>query len=184
MTRTCCFALVVWSTGLLPAQDHVFPAGVVYGPKAAFEVTAPEGWVLDNTAGLSNGLQCVLYLSRSSWQGSPVIMYAKIASPRFERLDDFLEFTRKEYAKDDPLPTLERMAPITINDSLSAVVMSCTGGVHDNHEQTAYVQVPGAVCYVVFSARDEAGFKMYAHALAETVRTFHYRPEYIGLGDR
>ena len=169
---------------VLFAQGSVYPAGVVYGPNAAFQISAPDGWVLDNRSGLSNGLHCVLYLTGSSWQDSPVIMYAKVASTRFESIQTFLEFTHQEYAKDDPAPKLEPMPPVVINDTLTATVESLSGGVHGSHEATAYVQVPGAVCYVVFSARNEADFRSYVRALPEAVGTFRYRPEYIGFGER
>ena len=165
----------------LIGQVPVYPAGVIHGPKAAFEISAPEGWVLDNMSGKSNGLDCVLYLSGSSWQNSPVIMYAKVASTRFERVEDFLEFTHQEYEKDDPAPMVGNMPPVTINDSLTAVIESYSGGVHGSFEATAYIQVPRAVCYIVFSARNEAGFRSYAQALSGVVRTFRYRPEYIGF---
>jgi hypothetical protein len=60
------------------AQDQ-FPGGIVYGPKAAFTIKAPEGWVLDNSSGVSQGLPCVLYPKGSTWQEAKTIVYAKIA---------------------------------------------------------------------------------------------------------
>ena len=44
----------------VPAQNK-YPGGIVYGPKAAFNIAAPEGWVLDNESGVEQGLPCVLY---------------------------------------------------------------------------------------------------------------------------
>ena len=181
MRNALCALALAQLPMVLSGQRPEYQAGVIYGPKAAFEISAPEGWVLDNTSGRSNGLDCVLYLSGSTWQSSPVIMYAKVASTQFERVEDFLEFTHREYEKDEPAPTLTRMPTVAINDTLMAIVESNAGGVHDSYEATAYVQVPGAVCYIVFSARNEAGFRSYAQALSEAVRTFRYRPEYIGL---
>jgi hypothetical protein len=40
--------------------------GIVYGGKAAFNITAPEGWVLDTESGAEQGLPCVLYPKDSS----------------------------------------------------------------------------------------------------------------------
>jgi len=54
--------------GAAQAQD-TFPGGIVYGPKAAFKIAAPEGWVLDNEAGVEQGLPCVLYPKGSSLGG-------------------------------------------------------------------------------------------------------------------
>jgi hypothetical protein len=32
--------------------QETYPGGIVYGPKAAFDIFAPEGWVLDNKSGV------------------------------------------------------------------------------------------------------------------------------------
>jgi hypothetical protein len=32
-----------------------YPGGIVYGPKAAVNIAAPEGWVLDNQSGVEAG---------------------------------------------------------------------------------------------------------------------------------
>ncbi len=54
-----CLALLFLPAGV-PAQDK-YKGGIVYGPKAAFNISAPEGWVLDNESGVNQGLPCVLY---------------------------------------------------------------------------------------------------------------------------
>ena len=41
-----------------------YRGGIVYGPKAAFNISAPEGWVLDNESGRDQGMPCVLYPER------------------------------------------------------------------------------------------------------------------------
>src|SRR4029077_991173 len=55
------------------------PGGIVYGPKAAFKISAPSDWVLDNSAGVEQGLPCVLYPKDSSWQDAKTIITPKIA---------------------------------------------------------------------------------------------------------
>ena len=47
--------------------QETFRGGIVYGPKAAFNISAPEGWVLDNQAGVEQGQPCVLYPKGESW---------------------------------------------------------------------------------------------------------------------
>jgi len=64
--------------------------GIVYGPKAAFNISAPEGWVLDNQSGADQGLPCVLYPKGSSWSDARTIMYAKIASTQYEDVGKFV----------------------------------------------------------------------------------------------
>src|SRR6478752_2441068 len=43
------------------------PGGIVYGPKASFNISAPEGWVLDTESAKGQDLPCVLYPKGSSW---------------------------------------------------------------------------------------------------------------------
>jgi hypothetical protein len=73
-----------------------YRGGIVYGPKAAFNISAPEGWVLDNESGAGQGLPCVLYPKGSSWSDARTIMYAKIASTQYEDVDKFVATAIKE----------------------------------------------------------------------------------------
>jgi hypothetical protein len=54
-----CLTLLFLTAGV-PAQEK-YRGGIVYGPKAAFNIAAPEGWLLDNESGKEQGLPCVLY---------------------------------------------------------------------------------------------------------------------------
>src|SRR2546425_4812389 len=83
-----CLAMLFLSTAV-PAQEH-YPGGIVYGPKAAFNISAPKGWVLDNESGVSQGQPCVLYPKGSSWRDAKTVMYAKIASTEFEDVNAFV----------------------------------------------------------------------------------------------
>ena len=74
-----CLCCVVFAMVSISAQEN-YRGGIVYGPKAAFNIAAPEGWVLDNQAGAEQGLPCVLYPKGSSWADAKTIMYAEIAS--------------------------------------------------------------------------------------------------------
>jgi hypothetical protein len=78
------------------SQAETFPFGIVYGPKAAFQITAPAGWVIDNKAGADDGLPCVLYLKGATWQTAEPLMYGKIASTEY---DDHEAFAAKAIAE-------------------------------------------------------------------------------------
>jgi len=88
-----CIALLLCSSVL--AQEN-YRGGIVYGPKAAFNISAPQGWVLDNEAGAGQGLPCVLYPKGSTWADAKTIMYAKIASTQYEDVDKFVAIAIKE----------------------------------------------------------------------------------------
>src|SRR5437016_14231843 len=59
------YLALLFLTAGVPAQE-TYRGGIVYGPKAAFNIAAPNGWVLDNDPGVNHGQPCVLYP-----QGSP-----------------------------------------------------------------------------------------------------------------
>src|SRR5438067_823199 len=62
---------------------------IVYGPKGAFNISAPKGWKLDPTAGSEQGLPCVLYPDGASCETADPLMYAKIASTISEDFGKF-----------------------------------------------------------------------------------------------
>jgi hypothetical protein len=72
--------LALFFLPVVVAAQNKYPGEIVYGPKAAFNIAAPERWVLDNESGLEQGLPCVLYPKGESWADARTVMYAKIAS--------------------------------------------------------------------------------------------------------
>src|SRR5688572_704559 len=93
-------------------------SGIIYGENHAFTLTAPKGWVLDNTSGRSQGLQAVFYPEGSSWQKGAVVMYANVYQKRNvkeESLEKVIEGDVAEYNKRsaelkvidaEPIPTV------------------------------------------------------------------------------
>ena len=76
--------------------QQTYPGGIVYGPKAAFKIDAPPGWVLGNSAGVEQGLPCVLYPKGSTWADANAIMYAKIAGTDYEDVGKFVAMAIKQ----------------------------------------------------------------------------------------
>src|SRR5262245_22073603 len=91
-----CFALLFLAAGV-PGQEKYLP-GIVHGPKAGFNISAPEGWIVDNEAGKAQDLPCVLYPKGSSWSDAKTVMYANMASPQFEDVNAFVSVAIKEMA--------------------------------------------------------------------------------------
>ena len=88
----CIIFLLICGTNF--GQEN-YRGGIVYGPKAAFNISAPKGWVLDNKSGVEQGQPCVLYPKGSSWSDAKTIMYAKIASTQFENVNEFVAWAIK-----------------------------------------------------------------------------------------
>ncbi|HEX5176094.1 MAG TPA: hypothetical protein VFV83_03640 [Chthoniobacteraceae bacterium] len=165
-------AAVVLIAILSFSRAETFPFGIVYGPKAAFQISAPAGWVIDNKAGADDGLPCVLYLKGATWGTAEPLMYGKIASTEY---DDHKAFAAKaigEMKKERGRFKMKRLAsgktkdgqPFFINDYAPTKE-------YPRHECVAYVQLNGAVAYVVFSADEEKNFSKHSAALEEAVQS-------------
>ena len=51
-TKMCILALLgITALSLCMLAQENYRGGIVHGPKAAFNISAPEGWVLDNESG-------------------------------------------------------------------------------------------------------------------------------------
>src|SRR5438128_335607 len=167
----CILLLFISARGF--GQEN-YRGGIVYGPKVAFNIAAPEGWVLDNTSGAEQGLPCVLYPKGSSWADAKTIMYAKIASTQFEDVNAFVAMAIKEMQKTHGKPK-EKIASGKTRDGHDYFINEYPATkTYSQWERVAYVQLPRAVAYIVLSSRDEASYRKDSSALQEVLKTFVY----------
>src|SRR2546423_3878034 len=154
----------ILACGALFAQQK-FRGGIVYGPKAAFNIAAPEGWVLDNQAGQEQGLPCVLYPKGESWADAKSVMYAKIASTEFEDVNAFVTMAIKEMAAKHGKPK-EKIASGKTKDGHDYFINEYPATKsYSQWERVAYVQLPRAVAYIVLSVRDKSNYEKRCGAL-------------------
>ncbi len=166
------FALLVACGGALAQETH--PGGIVYGPKAAFKIDAPLGWVLDNSAGVEQGFPCVLYPKGSTWADANSIMYAKIASTQYEDVGKFVATAIQQMEKVHGKPE-EKVDTGKTGDGQSFFINEYPATKsYPQWERVAYIQLPKAVAYIVFSARDEASYRKNFPALNEVLKSFAY----------
>jgi hypothetical protein len=162
---------VALCTSSLGQDTH--PGGIVYGPKAAFKIDAPPGWVLDNSAGVEQGLPCVLCPKGSTWADANAIMYAKIASTDYEDVEKFVAMAVK-HGKVHGKPK-EKVDSVKTGDGQPYFINEYPGTkLYSQRERVAYIQLPKAVAYIVFSARDEATYRKDFSALNEVLKSFAY----------
>ncbi len=154
-----------------PAQE-TFRGGIVYGPKGAFNINAPEGWVLDNESGASQGLPCVLYPKGSSWADAKTIIYAKIASTQFEDVNAFVTMAIKEMKKAHGTPKEKIASGKTLDGHDYFINEYPATKTYSQWERIAYVQMSHAVAYIVLSSRDESNYRKDLAALQEVLKTF------------
>jgi hypothetical protein len=173
--KTICLfglALLVVRVGGFAQETH--PGGIVYGPKAAFKIDAPPGWVLDNSVGVEQGLPCVLYPKGSTWADANTIMYAKIASTQYEDVGKFVANAIQQMEKVHGKPK-EKVDTGKTGDGQPYFINEYPATKsYSQWERVAYIQLPKAVAYIVFSARDEASYRKNFHALNEVLKSFAY----------
>jgi hypothetical protein len=174
MKTTVLFGFVLLAAlGSVFAQA-TFPGGIVYGPKAAFNIKAPSGWVLDNSAGAEQGLPCVLYPKGSTWSDANAIMYAKIAGTDYEDAGKFVAMAIKQMEKAHGKPK-EKVDKGKTGDGRPYFINEYPATKsYSQWERVAYIQLPKAVAYIVFSARDEASYRKNFPALNEVLKSFAY----------
>ncbi len=167
-----CLAVLLFCSPISAQKNY--PRGIVYGPKAAFNIAAPEGWVLDNTSGAEQGLPCVFYRKGASWADAKAIMYAKIAGTQFEDVNAFVAMAIKEMQKTHDKPK-EKIASGKTRDGHDYFIneYSATKS-YSQWERVAYIQLPHAVAYIVLSSRDKANYRKDSPALQEVLKTFVY----------
>lgn len=165
------FALLLLITAVTAAAQPSV-GGIVYGPKGAFDISAPKGWVLDPTAGVKQGFPCVLYPNDATWDTADPIMYAKIASTNYEDYEKFAGEAVADMKEKRPGFKHKRIAsgktkggqPYFINEYPATKA-------YPRNERVAYVQLPTAVAYIVLSADEDAAFRKHRDALHETVKS-------------
>ena len=146
--------------------------GIVYGPKGAFNISAPKGWKLDPTAGAEQGLPCVLYPEGATWETADPLMYAKIANTSYEDYEAFEKDAIEDMKKTRPGFKMKRIAagktaggqPYFINEYQPTKT-------YKRFERVAYIQLPKAVAYIVFSADKKSAFEKQRGALDEAVKS-------------
>lgn len=164
MKRFFLFLLAV-SLPCFLSFSQQYPGGIVYGPKAAFNIGAPKGWVLDNESGQEQGLPCVLYPKGQSWANAKTVMYAKIAGTEFEDVNTFVATAIKEMTAKHGMPK-EKIASGKTKDGHDYFINEYPGTkTYSQWERVGYVQLPHAVAYVVLSSRDKATYQKDSGAL-------------------
>ena len=127
--------------------------GIVYGPKAAFNISAPPGWVLDNESGVDQGLPCVLYPKGSSWSDAKTVMYANLAGSEWEGVDAFVTMAIQEMKAKHGIPK-QKIASGKTKDGHDYFINEYPATkTYSQWERVGYVQLPQGVAFIVLTSR-------------------------------
>ncbi|PYJ14097.1 MAG: hypothetical protein DME93_00915 [Verrucomicrobia bacterium] len=151
-----------------------YRGGTVYGPKAGFNISAPEGWVVDNEAGKGQGMPCVLYPKGSSWSDAKTVMYAKLASTLYEGVNVFVAWAIKDMEKIHGRPK-EKIASGKTKDGHDYFINEYPATkTYSQWERVGYVQLPRGVAYIVLTSRDKASHEKDSDELEKVLKSLVY----------
>ena len=181
--------VLILLSGFAHAQetpDKGGDSGIIYGENHAFTLTAPSGWVLDNTSGKRQGLQVVFYPEGSSWKNGAAVMYANVyqkKNVKEESLEKVIAGDVDEYKKRSAELKVTDAEPIlTAGDvrvkDKKAVIKYFTGDENGNHEAVAYIDEGKVVVMLVLTARSKKDFESSLAAFKELVGSYFF------LGDK
>src|SRR6266581_2469548 len=174
-TKICVLALLALAAvcSPVPAQE-TSGGGIVNGPKAAFNITAPEGWVLNTESGKHQDLPCVLYPKSSSWADAKTVMYAKVASPQWEGVSAFVAWAIQGMKAKHGTPK-EKIASGKTKDGHDYFINEYPATkTYSQWERVGYVQLPQGVAFIVLSSRDKASYTKDSGALEKVLKTLVY----------
>ena len=170
--RLLLFSLVLGTAALTCVADQV-PFAIVHGPKAAFNIAAPEGWLIDNSAGAENGLPCVLFRKGQSWETADPLMYAKIAHTSNEDAKAFAKTAITEMKKQRGNYGVKRVESGKTKGGESYFINEYSPTkTYPRTERVAYVQLPKAVAFIVYSADSKPVFRKHQTALKQLLESF------------
>jgi tetratricopeptide (TPR) repeat protein len=150
------------------------PGGIVHGPKAGFDITAPEGWVLDTESGKDQDMPCVLYPKGSSWADAKTAIYANVAGPEWEGVNAFVTMAIKEMKARRGAPK-EKIASGKTKDGHDYFINEYPATkTYSQWERVGYVQLPQGVGFIVLTSRDRASYQKDSGALEKVLKTLVY----------
>jgi tetratricopeptide (TPR) repeat protein len=167
-----CLALLFLSMGVRGQEKY--PAGIVHGPKAGFNISPPEGWVVDNEAGVDQGFPCVLYPKGSSWSDAKTVMYANMAGSEFEGVHAFVEMAIQEMKAKHGIPK-QKIASGKTQDGHDYFINEYPATkTYSQWERVGYVQLPQGVGFIVLTSRDQASYRKDSGVLEKVLKTVVY----------
>jgi tetratricopeptide (TPR) repeat protein len=167
------FAVAICSVSMLLGEE-TSPDGSIYGPKAGFNISAPQGWVVDNESGKGQDLPCVLYPKAWSWSDAKTVMYAKVASPQWEGVNAFVAWAIQGMKAKRGTPK-EKIASGKTKDGHDYFINEYPATKnYSQWERVGYVQLPQAVAYIVLTSRDKASYQKDSDQLEKVLQTLVY----------
>lgn len=136
---------------------------VVWGDGFMLTVQEPPGWVASSDAGRSDGLPVVLFQKGSTWQASPVVMYARVVRTPKD-IASFVASDERAFQRNCPGIQISNTGPAEKR-------FACSSGSAPNTELVHYSRVPPGILVWVMSARTGKDLDLYIGDFRKVVST-------------
>jgi tetratricopeptide (TPR) repeat protein len=177
----CGFLALAISSICMLRGEETTPGGIVHGPKAGFNISAPEGWVVDNESGKGQDMPCVLYPKGESWSNAKTVMYAKVASPQWEGVNAFVAWAIQGMKAPHGTPK-EKIASGKTKDGHDYFINEYPATkTYSQWERVGYVQLPQGVAFIVLTSRDKASYQKDSGQLEKVLKTLVYLEPKSGM---
>ncbi|MCO6510895.1 MAG: TonB family protein [Aridibacter famidurans] len=161
-------------------------SGILYGKNHAYSVTAPTGWVLDNKAGVNQGVHAVFYPVGSSFARATAVMYTNVWMKDAEHpdLNSIIEADIRKFRERSENLKVSDAAAIAIDGGKKALVKHFWGDVHGNFEAIAYIDEPKLAVLFVLSSQTKKDFDTSLSAFEELVKSYSFLTEDVEIVEK
>ena len=168
-----------------PSDTTTRKALVIEGDNHLFMISAPEGWVLDDTSGMGSRIRCVFYPKGQKWNTAPTVMYVNPLhgyGTKERTVSALMAEDEKSFHKNAPRGKVTDGGTIQTTGKKTAVVryFSYDGG--PAHEAVAYVPESELVMLLVLSSKTPEGFQGALAAYRELVQSYAWVASNSELG--
>lgn len=169
-------ALAVSLPHPLQRQSSDMNSAILTIGESSFTLSAPDGWVLDDTSGRSQGLVAVFYPKGSSWNHGTAVMYVNMVEkgPGKEDLTKVLESDVGDFLHASAHSTAADEPPVSTKDDKRALVKRFHDAVNHNEELVAYIDGPSGVVLIVLSSRNQEELEKSKAAFRSLVSSYFF----------
>ena len=165
------------ATGKAAADTAVRQALVIEGDDHLFMVTAPPGWVLDDTAGMGSRIRCVFYPKGQKWATAPTVMYVNPLhgfGAKTRTVTTLMAEDAQAFRKRAPRGQITDAGSLATSEKNIARVRYFSDDGGPPHEAVAYVPDKDLVMLLVLSAHTPQGFQQALGAYHQLVASYAY----------
>ncbi len=184
------FAIVV-AIGILGAASSAFATpqpggtGTLFGANHAFNISAPEGWVLDTQVARDQGFYMVFYPQEQTWRDSPVIVYGRSATKTeaVTSIEGQVAATLALFRSDYGSPDIQAKPYATWKqrDDLEVFLYRYSGDRWGNHEVVGYIEEAETINFLVLNARTQEALEQAMPAFKQML--YSYRNLYASRSE-